>query len=782
MPRFNDFFYGLLGAGTGYYGNRASLAFSAEPLVATAVGYDDIALTWNSPTSDGGESYNSFRIVRSQNGYPQTQEDGFIIYESDGPPDAPTANNPFHDTSIDSSGKVTFPLIGGRFVFYRAWLRKDSNGSWVSAGSTFTLLPSPHNLGIGRDSKYIETNSAAGDFIGQDRLAFFDPKTSPFVSSTHQRFMDLFPRTITSKSNSALDVSNNSYQGQTFNTSGGVGLASTTDPTSEKFSDENALFPAFMSAFSFTLDEMLTFASLITPDTSVHWSSPTSVLLGSHEVGMTNDVDTVTATQRRLLRNAIPAYSSKGTSPGLETYCQSVTGYDAVISETTNLLFSTEDSTFYLPQWETAADKAKKDGTAIPPVGNWISNSTGLSLEVVSNQVKGANADISDPVAGKYVIDETYCAKVTPSAGDQEISLGVVSPMGTGIPVKESEFYVLSAYSRTAGTSTSIQAEFRWFDKAGTFIESVSPPLALLTAGDWERIVFAAVTAPVGALYAGITLRFGMSDVVYLDMLQLEKVASELDVATVYQEPRGAMIDLAPARKNLVINPSFALESTTNVLWSGLADCTVSRINTDGLFGSHSLRIARDTGTVDTALGAMYLNYNDPDNYGAAVEAGEYYSVSCYIKDISSGSSFKLGAMTSADGAVLEGPWTYSPVVSSSGDKWVRLQCTIKVPTGHSRLFMMIIADETKENSTDAILVDGVMVTKSSGRVDYFDGNSITDGGVWKNGSTEDISGLYPAKSVRMQRLQKEIRDYIGLGTPFYITLFDGDIYYKGIA
>jgi hypothetical protein len=339
MPRYNDFFFGSIGPGTGFYGTRAALAFSAEPLTATAVGYDDIALTWLSPTGE----YSEFRVVRNQDGYPQTQEDGFIIYQSFGPPEGPTLRNPFNDTSLGEDNAIKFPLTSGRFVFYRAWVRKNEDGSWVTAGDTFVLLPSPHNLSIARDSRYTETNPNAEEYIGQDRLAYFDPNTSPLVSSTHKRFLDLFPRTITSTSTGGLDVPTESYNGNLYQTSGQRGRATIADSSSEQGNDENSLFPAFMSAFSFTVDEMLTFAGLITPDTSVHWSSPTSIFLGSQELGMTEDIDQVTLTQRKLLRDAVPIYSSKGTLPGLELLCQNMTGYDAVLEETT---LSTGKSTY----------------------------------------------------------------------------------------------------------------------------------------------------------------------------------------------------------------------------------------------------------------------------------------------------------------------------------------------------------------------------------------------------------------------------------------------------
>ena len=74
------------------------------------------------------------------------------------------------------------------------------------------------------------------------------------------------------------------------------------------------------------------------------------------------------------------------------------------------------------------------------------------------------------------------------------------------------------------------------------------------------------------------------------------------------------------------------------------------------------------------------------------------------------------------------------------------------------------------------------MVIKAVRSVDYFDGDAVAANGLWKNNDNAEISGSYPAKGPRLQRLQNEIADFIGFGTPFYVTLFDDSVYYKGFA
>ena len=75
MALYNSFKYN---DGT-LYGDGSPLDYSASPVVATAINYGQVSLSYSVPT--GG--YIKFRIVRNQDGYPETSEDGKIIYETD---------------------------------------------------------------------------------------------------------------------------------------------------------------------------------------------------------------------------------------------------------------------------------------------------------------------------------------------------------------------------------------------------------------------------------------------------------------------------------------------------------------------------------------------------------------------------------------------------------------------------------------------------------------------------------------------------------------------------
>lgn len=687
MPRFNEFYYL-----NGTYGFRTNLEFSADPIVAIAVDYSTVAVSWSAPSGD----YSDFRIVRSQRGFPQTQEDGVIISTI---PSGSSEKDPYRDTTADE----TAPLVGGRFVFYRAWVRKSENSSWVPAGDAYTLLPSPHNLSVGRDAVYTAGSVAAAvgettPITAQDALVYTDPNVNPFISSTHERFLDLFPRVITSTTNTALDVPENKYNKD-------------VDPGGQK---DNSLFSTFMSAFSFTLDEMFTFSNLITPDVNVHYSSPTAVFLGAHELGMTQDVDSVTATQRRLLRNAVEIYSKKGTSPGLELYLQSATGYDATLRDTVNLLLTYQDATFDLPFWEEDAAAAVTDGTDAPAIGGWRTLSSGLELEVDRLSGLGSEYDSSPVFKNVRSLDASYCLKVTPSEASQKIALGIFDPVNYGIPVTEGDSYAFSFWAKLAASgSATISAAVTWFDKRGLKLSETAvgsaksvntSSYAAFTTGlstSFKQQYLGVSTAPSKAVYAGITLTFSDDVIFYLDRVQFQKTGiisavtlsdpsgggeyvcnntfkngdrvltqkgSRLGISVVswatettlrlveyvttaadpeaspieadsfvylmdYEEPRGVVALLAPSAVNRVSNPTLFVNAAD---WSSYNTSSFARQNNQGRSGIGYVKAISDGAHPLIVSPAL-----EPISE-IAMQTGSYYSASCYVKDNGTGSKYRI--------------------------------------------------------------------------------------------------------------------------------------------
>jgi hypothetical protein len=261
MPKYSQPVYN-----TAFYGIKAALPFSAEPMTAVAVLYSAVTLEFASPTG----SYVEFRIVRNQENYPQSQEDGAIVYQSQGKP----GQTRIFDGKYSDKGYVTSyanlpalasvndkytiksavaltgteyiwngyewrnlsPLVSGKFVYYRAWIRATATSDWVRAGTTFTLIPQINSLSLGRDSVY-----TASTVPTQDKLVYVLNGGDSELSTTHERFMAAIPSVFVSATNSSFDLPNDVY-------------APSVDRSGIR---ENSLISTFLSAFSYTIDEFV---------------------------------------------------------------------------------------------------------------------------------------------------------------------------------------------------------------------------------------------------------------------------------------------------------------------------------------------------------------------------------------------------------------------------------------------------------------------------------------------------------------------------------------------
>lgn len=744
MPKYNEFYYQ-----NGYYGVRSVLAYSAEPITATALDYNTVLVEFLTPTG----TYSDFRLVRSQLGIPQTQEDGAVIYSSVGPPT---------NTSIeDSTTSSIHPLIYGRFVFYRAWVRKTESSYWVPAGDAFTLLPSPHSLGVGRDAVY--SGPGLDGVNTDDVLLYSDSRVNPFVSTTHERFMAMLPRVLTTATNSGADTINDGFSKDAHDT----GLK------------DNSLISTFLSAFSFTFDEFLTFASLITPDTSVHWASPTSVYLGSHQLGMTLDVEPVTATQRRLLRNAVNIYQSKGTAPGLELFFQSMTSYDVTLTDTTNLMPTVGDATFNFINWEEGQ-----------PVGGWRSLSPDLTLSVDTNQ---------SPSVGDKSLDTVYCAKITQTTAGGSIGLGNDNPIVDGIPITESLPYTLNYFIQTGPEveggepvgSDNVSVTLNWFDRFG---EKISSNTTVSTVEGWGEVnpsypwgsrVESTATAPIGAKYMGIVLSFNQLYPVYIDSVSVTQESGFL----YYEEPRGVNILVNPTKVNYIKNPNFQVSTDYWETNPGTDDVlSIATEGTDGVVSRSGPSVLKGTvgGATSSDFSFKYFDFDalDSDENAKgriAVSPGEYYSASIYVKDGNTGAPAILSM------SFYEDDFTDTPIESVDSEEfiidttnWTRAQLSVKAPLNAT--FAQISVTMVGASTADRYaFFDAAQFEKAYLPTDYFDGYLRDDGGEWMGGASQSFSANYPAKSTRLLRIENEIQQYLGFDTPFYVSTAEGP-YVSGIS
>jgi len=297
--------YNVAGYDSGdIYGDIPKLQYYSEPFRSIAVSYTQIELTWVIPSGDFFE----LRVVRSTDGFPETSEDGAVVYSWN-----VTTAGVLESSFLDGEDS-SIPLVPGRFTYYRIWL-KNALGNWVIAADSYTLLPINHTT--------------------------YSPDGTALVT-TKNKLLEVLPKVFTTASQSPLDE---------------------IDPNSD--------LAKFLEGPAFELDRMLTYAELLLPLESNRLVGPEILLLQSLQLGVPLEPYLATKQQRRLTREALYIYQNKGTYAGLEAFVESFTGFAPDISPSPNLVLSPQDSSFTggFGFWRPVGDATLDLETTVPGVG-----------------------------------------------------------------------------------------------------------------------------------------------------------------------------------------------------------------------------------------------------------------------------------------------------------------------------------------------------------------------------------------------------------------------------
>lgn len=524
MPRYGTRLYGDL---TFVYGAGGIATLSVSPFTATAIDYSTVSVSWLNPTG----AYSAMRLVRNQDGIPDTAEDGVILIEDQF---AQTARNTrtWEDSPNNSLNRSTYvPLVAGKPAYYSVWVFLTADQTWFQAGTTYTIVAS-------RQGTQLATQDGSTTYLGRTR-------------STHEKLMDLLPRVFTSDSGNAIDEV-----------------------------DYTSFLSNFLEGFSYTLDELTTFIDLIKPVHEATNLTPERLSLALQSLDLPIENRDSTRFQRQLVREANYIYGAKGTRLGIGDFVESMTGYNTAVTPSPNLFLSNQDSTFrdwqsyqnWLDANTSPITSATGDGTTVTynavnefrvgqqvtitgltPSGLNVSDSVivaatpahftlAVSGETGSWTTSGTARGKSDanysfwrPIGGCSMsavqtvvpptdevnsIDGQYVAEVTVTSTSSKLSYGNDAPVTQTIPVTAGTDYTLSFYIKSAATA-NVTATIRWYDYFGDEL-TPSTGSAIAVSSSWARTT-TQITAPDDAYYAGIELSFSATGVFYLDLFQLSK-------------------------------------------------------------------------------------------------------------------------------------------------------------------------------------------------------------------------------------------------------------------
>lgn len=721
MPKYSDFLYGK----GSLYGERARLALSAEPMSATSLNYGLVQLNYAVPSG----TYVAFKIVRNQDAFPETEDDGVTLFET-----FPGQDSAIPSTITDSSTNALAPLIPGRYAYYRAWILVQTDSYWIPAGDTYALIPQRNSVSLGADS--VKSVYAGVGITNDASLSYnydisdphyFDAPVVYEISNTHRRFMDLLPRVITSATNNALDEINNP----------------------DEIYAENTALSKFLSAFSFTVDEFLTSIKNVIPDISGKSNAPGIVGLQTYEFGLPEDNQILTKAQKRLNREATFIYKRKGTLSGASSFIESMTGYAANLSLTKNLLLSYEDSTFAIPNW---SDGTLETPTVDPdPIGGWLPNNSDITLSVSADRAVQSGITSS--------LDSIYSCKAVVSTTGTTMSLGTNLPALYGIPITAGEEYSLSAYITRTSSTANTYVQIVWYDKLGTYISQTATS-NVSVGTSWTRVTKVNQTAPEGAFYAGVVIGLDSAGTYYIDMVQLEKSAT----ATDYEEPRGLKVFLEPSKTNLITNPTFGGSgSGITTGWTGSSTSAIAAVTEQYFTGTYSLKATSNS--TGNPFGIVTTNY-------MSVVGGEYYSASGYVRDFNSGADYTAVIKYYNDANTLLSEFTVTGEATEvTSTYWTRVTASGYAPLAATKAKVSFLATSTVAEGSYAYF-DSIQFEKSLRPTSYFDGSRIDSGAAWVGTAFNSVSHLYYNRDQKVTRISSELTSILPMGTPYYVDFY----------
>ena len=635
--------YGLNYYGASTYGAFVKLAFSVEPMSTLVLDFTKVLVKWQTPRGE----FSRIRLLRSQVGFPETAEDGIIIFD-----EFATEGNVSRVEFIDGEDNPSdVPLIPGRQTYYRVYLFTDQN-VWRVAGSISAIVPSNHT-----------------------------------VQTT---FMNSLPRVFTS-------IEQGSF--------------GTVDTTSALYN--------FVEGLTFSQEQFYTLLDLLKPR---HAGIETPIELLPIEVaslGLTPEAGLPTKNRKRLVREANYMYARKGTRLALETYSESLTGFEPTITVSENLLLTVQDSTFY------------------GGIGNWVASSAVLTSS--TEQVPDSNTN---------QIDTTKTGKIVAS-GSGSMVLGATNIITKGVPVLPSTGYVVSCKLKSPASAGNITLSVRFYDKDGTATSAANTATAVAANNTWKSASKTA-TSDATSSYAIITIAYSAAGTYYIDQVCMQEGST-----VAYDEARAIDVFLIPLKTNYIKNPSFEVNSTTWAL-SGATFTQDASVPTYGYSGEYSGKF------VVTNPWSITTDYEIP------VTPGKYYTASASIKaNAALSANLKITFYDEADAVVETVTQAISVTTSFANFTLTGLTDSLSDASYAKVSFYGTVAG--------TIYLDLIQFEQSQVASDYFDGSLPSDfGAVWEGTDDASYSHLYPNKPKKIPRLGKTMNDWVPQNAFWRVRTYDG--------
>ena len=718
----------------GYYGNAPRLVLNAEPMEAVALDYGKIRVYWNPPAG----SFTKIRLVRNNDNFPEGEEDGIILWEQSSTTSLSgvVERADFidgQDNYIDGNLDNDLPITPGQYIYYAIFMFTTAN-VWIPGGYASTLMP-------------------------KDR-------------GSQATMFNLIPRVFTTEESSPTDIPS-----------------------------PNTFLYTFLKGFSFTFDQLLTQAELVQPSYGKRRTPPQLLPLTENHLGLYPERGLPYRNQKKLIREGAYLFKTKGTKLGIQNYLESLTGYNPTVTVSPNLILDVQDSSFttnkgrWISTYGTltaVSNKPAPSGTnAVDTTwsGRMVTAASVVSFKyrlnnvatlttsaahglVVGDTVNVTGVDSSfngngftvatvpTPTTFTYANSGSNLTPATAATGSvsntSSISLGRDNPVLNGIPVIEGTSYKFSYYAASDSNGNLI-ADVFWYNYLGQQIASPIQGTGYGTTGVYQRIE-QTLTAPTGAVYAGLRIVFTTQNSYNIDLIQFAPAAT----ATSFDEARGLDIFLEAKKVNICSNPSFEVDTNT---WT--TNSTKTRV-TDvpaGTPGTYSMKLSgQSTLNVSKILNTTPVTYK--------LTEGNFYILSAYIK-ATSAVSLTMSLTADDDDGPDSDIATKTINVTSS---WARYDISLFIPEGLSTNGNITATFNLSGSvSSREVWIDNVQFEKGYKATDYFDGSlPVVSGVFWSGTAHASYSYNYQGRTVKVPRVLYTLNDWVPYKLPWRLRSYKG--------
>jgi hypothetical protein len=718
VPQYGDSLYGL-----STYGSVNTTTLSVMPMTTLVLNYTECYVNWQTPSG----SYTIARLVRNQNNFSESPEDGVVVFEQE------TSN--LSTLFLDDGGfnhVNSIGIVAGKPIYYTMWL--FSEGNWFNAGSVEDIIPSDHGM--------------------QDAI------------------INYLPRVFTSAEQSALaEVDKTSALYGFLSSMGFVidELLTSLDlllPNATLSNTPVSLLPLEVGNYGLTEEVSLPAANqkkLVRDAIYMYNVKGTKDGIQTYCEDLTGFPTTITTSVNGLISPAESTFY-EGTGNWTATNATLSSSTDVTPPTVANAIDET-----YTCKIVASAAGSMSLGKDFPitrgvPIDNYTTSpDVTLSVRVLSPSSAGSitpsiitydgyGNQVGEPAVGSAVsatntwktatvtsTPSSYAVSPLSSASGDGTYVTYTSPTDHGLFVGNSVTitgFNISGYNVTDATVLSVPTSTTFTIANATTDTTTTTGYVTNNAADAD--------------YLGITLSWSAAGTYYVDMVCLNEGDS-----VVYNDANAVDIFLGANKTNYINNPSF--ESNVTDSWTLAGSATASQSTTvpsGPLSGSKSAKVI-GTGSWTYTPNTLTLL---PTMYG------QYFTSSVYLQNTS---AVTLTLKTLNGSTVVDTATVTVPASSS----YARSSVTLLIPPNSAGTVLEFVI----AGITGTVYLDAVQLEQTYTPSDYFDGNLPESfGAVWGGDSNNSTSYLYYNKGVKIERLARTISDWLPMNTLWKIRSYAG--------